>query len=64
MAWYTIEIRQELEGDSSVGYSLDISMTAFEEHSLKRTCKYGAQGQVEGLVDVEVCTDLFFWPLH
>ena len=42
-----------------MGYSLDISMTAFEGAFIKEElAKYGAQGQVEGLVDVEVCTDL------
>ena len=36
MAWYTIGFTWDFEGDSSVGYSLDISMTAFEGHSSKK----------------------------
>ena len=54
-----MEFNWNFEGDSSVGYSLDISMTSFEGAFIKEElAKYGAQGQVEGLVDVEVCTDL------
>ena len=34
-------------------------MTAFEGASIKEElAKYGAQGQVQGTVDVEVCSDL------
>ena len=59
--WHGIpsEFTWEFEGDSSVGYTLDISMTSFEGAFIKEElAKYGAQGQVQGLVDVEVCTDL------
>ena len=46
-------------GDKTSGYSLDIDMTAFEGAFIKEElAKYPAKGRVEGIVDVEVCSNL------
>ena len=59
--WHGIpsEFSWDFQGDTTNGYTLDIDMTAFQGAFIKEElAKYGAQGHVQGIVDVEVCSSL------